>query len=78
MKKVDLDTGKHNHFIGCWDIDDMNLFTGMINFFEENSKQTSAIYCPVVHAGARYILSYVKSLCDTHSGFQKVVCYHEL
>ena len=39
MKKVDLDTGKHNHFIGCWDIDDMNLFTGMINFFEENSKQ---------------------------------------
>ena len=37
MKRLNLNSDK-THFIGCWDIENVNLCTNIIKFFEENKE----------------------------------------
>ena len=36
MKRINLQTQKHPHFIGSWNIENDNLCKNIINFFEDN------------------------------------------
>jgi|TARA_B110000438_G_C15812888_1_gene650518 hypothetical protein len=45
MKKINLNTIKQPHFIGCWNLEDNNLCEDIIKFFENNkSKHTKGIF----------------------------------
>ncbi len=44
MKRIDIDTIKDPHFIGCWNIENNELCKKIINFFETNiSKQIQGV-----------------------------------
>jgi len=36
MKRINLQTVEHPHFIGCWNIDNEELCKNIINFFKDN------------------------------------------
>jgi len=36
MRRIEVEAGKHPHFIGAWFLDDLALTEGMIDFFEKH------------------------------------------